>query len=353
MNRATRLLVAADRAASLALALRLIGLRYGLPAVYNPDEVAIMSRALGVREGRPQPAQLPLPDVLLLRAVRVGRRLLRGRCVVTGARRVARARSSAVLLDPTGVYVAGRAARRRLRHGDGRGDVYRARRRASPVRVAGAAAALFLAVAPLHVRDSHYVKHDVPVTLVIVARLSRDDGAAAWPGEAGERHVRGRLGGDAETLVAGAVTRRGVLDALLRDLPRAAAGVGCRLRRRAAAEREVLDTSRSRRSSSAVVFFALSPFLLARAAHRLRDIRANRQIVVDRAVGDAGLSVRRVRYAQMLLARFRRHGRSSSLAVIGWSGCCVARMAGGPCCCSRFRAVPLVHREHRRRRAAI
>ena len=30
---------------TVALALRLIGLRYGLPAVYNPDEVAIMSRA--------------------------------------------------------------------------------------------------------------------------------------------------------------------------------------------------------------------------------------------------------------------------------------------------------------------
>ena len=29
-------------------------------------------------------------------------------------------------------------------------------------------AAIFLAVAPLHVRDSHYVKHDVPATLAIV-----------------------------------------------------------------------------------------------------------------------------------------------------------------------------------------
>ena len=35
-------------------------------------------------------------------------------------------------------------------------------------RVAGLTAALFLAVAPLHVLDSHYVKHDVPVTLLIV-----------------------------------------------------------------------------------------------------------------------------------------------------------------------------------------
>src|SRR5215207_3217650 len=31
---------------AVALGLRLYGLRYGLPAVYNPDEVAIMSRAL-------------------------------------------------------------------------------------------------------------------------------------------------------------------------------------------------------------------------------------------------------------------------------------------------------------------
>ena len=31
----------------MALALRLYGLRYGLPAVYNPDEVSIVSRAPG------------------------------------------------------------------------------------------------------------------------------------------------------------------------------------------------------------------------------------------------------------------------------------------------------------------
>src|SRR5690606_3248746 len=35
-------------------------------------------------------------------------------------------------------------------------------------RVAGVAAAALLAVAPLAVRDAHYVKHDVPVTLLIV-----------------------------------------------------------------------------------------------------------------------------------------------------------------------------------------
>ena len=36
---------------ALALGLRLYGLEFGLPAVYNPDEVAIMSRTLAFAKG--------------------------------------------------------------------------------------------------------------------------------------------------------------------------------------------------------------------------------------------------------------------------------------------------------------
>src|SRR5690606_13519722 len=45
---------------------------------------------------------------------------------------------------------------------------------------AGLSAAALLAVAPLAVRDAHYVKHDVPVTLLIVLAhlvLARPQGA--------------------------------------------------------------------------------------------------------------------------------------------------------------------------------
>jgi hypothetical protein len=44
-----RLIVAAICLAGLLL--RLIGLQFGLPAVYNPDEVAIMARALAFAKG--------------------------------------------------------------------------------------------------------------------------------------------------------------------------------------------------------------------------------------------------------------------------------------------------------------
>ena len=40
--------------------------------------------------------------------------------------------------------------------------------RISSARAPACSPALLLAVAPLHVLNSHYVKHDVPVTLLIV-----------------------------------------------------------------------------------------------------------------------------------------------------------------------------------------
>ena len=46
----------------MALALRLYGLRYGLPAVYNPDEVAIMSRALAFAKGDLNPHNFLYPS---------------------------------------------------------------------------------------------------------------------------------------------------------------------------------------------------------------------------------------------------------------------------------------------------
>ena len=53
----------------------LFGIQYGLPSVYNPDEVAIMARALAFAKGTLKSAQLPLSNLLLLRALRLGRRL--------------------------------------------------------------------------------------------------------------------------------------------------------------------------------------------------------------------------------------------------------------------------------------
>ncbi len=68
--------------------------------------------------------------------------------------------------DPTGIYTAGRA----LGVAAGTATIavlYRLAARLTDHRTA-IAAAVFLAVSPLHVRDSHYVKHDVPATLAVV-----------------------------------------------------------------------------------------------------------------------------------------------------------------------------------------
>ncbi len=49
--------------ATTAFALRVFGLQYGLPAVYNPDEVAIMARALSFAKGTLNPHNFLYPTL--------------------------------------------------------------------------------------------------------------------------------------------------------------------------------------------------------------------------------------------------------------------------------------------------
>ena len=120
-----------------------------------------------VRDRRSQPAQLPLPDVLLLRPLRVGWRIVR-RELARRRLSVARGVPDTVLRRSDRGPPCGSRARGRVR-GRHRGAGFHAGTTALRTSRAGLAAALFLSVAPTHVRDSHYVKHDVPVTLAIVA----------------------------------------------------------------------------------------------------------------------------------------------------------------------------------------
>ena len=171
-------------------------------------------------------------------------------------------------------------------------------------RSAGLAAALFYAVAPVAVRDAHYVKLDVPVTLVVVlahaamARLVVDPGAAA---RRGAWVVAGLLAGLAISthyyvgliilsLVAVAVAdlhRSGRWQTSVRLL--AWAGVGV-----------------------IAGFFAGTPFMLVEPRTAIRDIVAVREIDIDRAVvGGAFVSARA--YLEMLF----RDG-------VGWPVCLAA-----------------------------
>ena len=56
-----RLLLALAAIGVLAAGLRLLGITFGLPAVYNPDEIAIMSRALAFAKGDLNPHNFLYP----------------------------------------------------------------------------------------------------------------------------------------------------------------------------------------------------------------------------------------------------------------------------------------------------
>ena len=92
----------------LALGLRVVGLQYGLPAVYNPDEVAIMARALTFAKGTLNPRNFLYPTFYLLRAVRMGRQLPRLRLADRAASSSVAALQQLYFTDPTGIYTAGR-----------------------------------------------------------------------------------------------------------------------------------------------------------------------------------------------------------------------------------------------------
>ena len=148
-----------------ALALRLVGLRFGLPYVYNPDEVAIMSRALAFAKGDLNPHNFLYPTFYFY-VLFAWEGVTALAAVATRAVSSFGAFQREFFFDPTRVYVAGRLLTALLGTATVAATWAWVRRLAGPV--AALTAALIVAIAPLHVRDSHYVKHDVPVTLLIV-----------------------------------------------------------------------------------------------------------------------------------------------------------------------------------------
>ncbi len=149
----------------LALGLRVVGLQYGLPDVYNPDEVAIMARALTFAKGTLNPGNFLYPTFFFYVLFGwVGSYL--GFVWLTGGASSVAALQQLYFTDPTGIYTAGRLLGA-VCGALGTLAVYHLGARLLNRRV-GMAAALFLAVAPLAVRDAHYVKHDVPATLAVI-----------------------------------------------------------------------------------------------------------------------------------------------------------------------------------------
>jgi hypothetical protein len=274
----------------IGLVLRLIGIDYGLPAVYNPDEVAILNRALAFAAGDLNPHNFVYPT-LYFYALFAWEALAFAAGWVAGVWDSVAAFEREFFVDPTRLYLAGRA----LSALCGAATVWAVYRLGSRCygRTAGVAAAALLAAAPIAVRDAHYVKHDVPVTLLIVLAITTTAGLVVDPER--RRKTRGWLLAGALAGVAMSTHYYAIFTALPIGLaalvlgPDAGEPWSTRVRWVAAAG-----------AAAAAAFVAGSPFLVADVGTFWRDAVANREIVLDRATAETGAFGTLGRYATLL-----------------------------------------------------
>jgi hypothetical protein len=297
--------------AALALGLRLASIGFGLPAVYNPDEIAIVSRSLAFAKGDLNPHNFLYPTFyfyVLFAWLGLAFVWLR----ITGQVPTLRAFQDRFFVDPSSVYVAGRAL----------GAVCGTATTAVTALVGrtwfngptGLVAAALLAVAPVAVMDAHYVKHDVPATLAVTVALWRL--ARCWPEGGSTPGVwRGPL---LAAAVACGIAWSTHYYTIFLALPLAITAVELRRRDGVLAIAAALLVAAV---AAAITFFAGSPFLLVEPATAWRDIVANRQIVVDRASDSGGFS-NLARYLR-LLADLGVTLPVASLAAIGAVTLCV------------------------------
>ncbi len=276
--------------AVLAFGLRVASIGFGLPAVYNPDEIAIVSRSLAFAKGDLNPHNFLYPTFyfyVLFGWIGLSFVLLR----ITGRVPSAAAFQSRFFVDPSGVYIAGRALGAVC--GTLTTGVTALLGRTLFDAPTGLVAAALLAVAPVAVMDAHYVKHDVPATLAVTVALWRL--ARCWP-------EGGAIGGVWRRPLLAAAVACGVAWSthyytIFLAVPLAITAVDLRRRDGPAAMAGALALAAA---AGAITFFALSPFLLVEPATALRDVVANRQIVVDRATDSGGFS-NLARYLSLLV----------------------------------------------------
>jgi len=260
--------------AAVALALRLYGVTWGLPATnYNPDEVPILNRALAFATGDLNPHNFLYPT-LYFYALFVWEGLFFAAGWVSGVYESAAAFQDAFFVDPTAHFAAARA----LAAVSGTLMVwvtYRIGARLYGAAV-GLGAALFTAVAPLAVRDAHYVKLDVPAALVAALTMA-----------AVARLVADRTGAERR----GPWIQAGLLAGLTASTHYYAVFIVCAIG--AAAFAMAADTGRWRATArllawaagaSVVGFFIGTPFLLVEPATAVPDFAELRKVNIDRAV---------------------------------------------------------------------
>jgi hypothetical protein len=261
----------------LGFALRVTALDYGLPGVYHPDEIPILSRALALAKGDPNPHNFLYPT-LHFYVLFAWEALFFVAGWAAGWYQSLADFQAQYFRDPSALVLAGRA----LTAVSGTLTllaVYLLGRRLFDPAV-GLASALFLAVSSYAVRDAHYVKLDVPVTLMAtialasIARLVVDASAAtsarAW-------FVAGLLSGLAMStqyyVIFLAITIAAVA---------------------------IADAGRSgswRRSAALLAWAALgstagfllgTPFFVVELDTAMRDIAGVREVDIDRALARGG-----------------------------------------------------------------
>lgn len=271
--RSDRALFAAVTA--IALALRVYALNWGLPDVHHPDEIPIFNRALAFAKGDPSPHNFLYPTLYFYTLfVWEGLFFVLGR--VVGWYQSVSAFEREFFLDPSHAVLAGRALTALF----GTATVVAVYRFGARLydRPTGLVAALLLAVAPFAVRDAHYIKHDVPVTLFIVLTQAAVARLVVQPETATRRAWIGA------GLLAGLAlsTQYYAFPVLLTFVAAAAVGAS-----RIGWSRSI-GLLVAAGLGTVVAFAATSPFVLLEPAIAVRDMVAVRQIDLDRAVTTTG-----------------------------------------------------------------
>jgi len=273
-------------ACGVGLWLRLNGLGFGLPAVYNMDEVAIMNRALAFGTGDLSPHNFLYPTFYFY-ALFAWQGLTFVTGWVMGWWDSVAAFQREFFVDPSRLYWSGRL----LSTLCGVATIAAVAGLASRLfgRTAGAIAALVMAIMPIAVMDAHYVKHDVPVTLLIVlvhlwlARVVTTEGRARMK----DVLVTGALAGLAMSTHYYAVLVALPVGAVLLSQP----GVTWTNR---------LRDGVTAGAAATVLFLMASPFLLPEWQTAWIDITQNQAIVMGRATENRGMFDGLGRYMTMI-----------------------------------------------------
>jgi hypothetical protein len=154
---------------ALGLAARLWGLKFGLPVVYaRPDELLLIGVVVGFFRGDPNPHFFEYPTLYLYALAGVYC-LFYARWMLAGWVRDSAGFAASFKVSFVPFFLAARATAAVL----GSATVALVHAIARPLFGASASllAALFMAVAFLHVRDSHYATTDVPMVFFVAAAM--------------------------------------------------------------------------------------------------------------------------------------------------------------------------------------